>query len=123
MDFSKEIRKLYHNLKQFEGLRDIQIDADKNHISYFFRDRQSSELYSDMCCKIKKTLKCNHPDLSVLCIPPENCKNQRKNLKRNIRINVNERITNPDERKEILLHAMTDFNRILQGLIKYGYED
>ncbi|MFA7707720.1 MAG: hypothetical protein WCX73_02115 [Candidatus Pacearchaeota archaeon] len=116
--FTEEIRKLYSNLKRIKGLKDIVINMDENYIGYSLRDLKDNDVYSQMCCKIKKTVKYNHPDIVLICNPPEGCKNPHS-LEKQIVIEVNKEITNPENKQEVLYHALVDFNGILKRLPEY----
>ena len=73
-----------------------------------------------MCCKLKKIVSNNNPDVIINCEPDENCINYGNRMDRKIYFKINQDITDIEEKEKVLADAALCFKKILKEKIKYG---
>ncbi|MDD5191602.1 MAG: hypothetical protein PHH54_02235 [Candidatus Nanoarchaeia archaeon] len=110
------------DLEQIGGLFNIHIHFNElnNYIEYKILNKAHHKLYSQMCCKLKKIVSNNNPNVIITCEPDENCVNYGDRLQRKIYFKLNKNITNIEEKEKVLSDAALCFKKILKEIIKYG---
>ncbi|MEK6935871.1 MAG: hypothetical protein AABW67_03720 [Nanoarchaeota archaeon] len=122
--YSKEIKKIYSNLKGFPKLAGLEIKLGINIgeicITCYPENKKFNGLYELMCSSLKKTRDANHPNRIITYNPPEGRQNIPPNSIRKITINVNKEIIDIDEKYKSLYKIFADFNGILKEFSKYS---